>query len=85
MAAAYFFFVRPVLDTTNDAIDSFSEPINKALEQSQQAQDAANDLESQANNGDKGAQIDLNKLQRCVQKAGQNVNRLNACANKFGP
>ena len=85
MAAAYFFFVRPVLDTTSDAIDSFSDPINKALEQSQQAQDAANQLESQADNGNKGAQIDLNKLQNCVQKAGQNVNRLNACANRFGP
>ena len=85
MAAAYFFFVRPVLDTTSNTIDAFSEPINKALEQSEQAQNAATKLQSQAKNGNQGAQVDLNKLQRCVAKAGQNVNRLNACANRYGP
>ncbi len=85
MAGGYFFFLKPVLDTTSDSIDAFSDPINQALEQSEQAQDAANDLEDQADDGDKGAQVNLNKLQNCVQNAGQNVGRLNACANKFGP
>jgi F0F1-type ATP synthase membrane subunit b/b' len=85
MAAAYFFFVKPVLDTTNDTIHSFSDPINKALEQSQQAQNAATKLDQQASNGNQGAQVNLNKLQHCVAKAGQNVNRLNACANRYGP
>jgi len=85
MAAAYFFFVRPAIDTTNNAISSFSDPINKALEQSQQATDAATQLQSQAENGNQGAQADLNKLQKCVAKAGQNVNKLNACANKYAP
>jgi F0F1-type ATP synthase membrane subunit b/b' len=85
MAAAYFFFVRPAIDTTNNAISSFSDPINKALEQSQQAQDAAQKLDKQAKNGNQGAQVNLNQLQRCVAKAGQNVNRLNACANRYAP
>jgi F0F1-type ATP synthase membrane subunit b/b' len=85
MAAAYFFFVRPAVDTTNNAINSFSEPINKALEQSQQAQDAATQLQGQAKNGNQGAQVNLNKLQNCVAKANQNVNKLNACANRYAP
>ena len=82
MAAAYFFFVRPVLDTTNNALDSFSGSIKEATKQAEQAQ---NQLQKDANNGDAGSQIDLNKLQRCVQKAGKNADRLQACADRFGP
>ncbi|MGZ5340871.1 MAG: hypothetical protein ACXWED_05620 [Solirubrobacterales bacterium] len=82
MAAAYFFFVRPVLDTTNNAFDSVSGSIKEATEQANQAQ---NQLQQDAQNGDQGSQLDLNKLQRCVQKAGQNADRLQACAHKFGP
>ncbi|MGZ5342971.1 MAG: hypothetical protein ACXWEK_08045, partial [Solirubrobacterales bacterium] len=75
MAAAYFFFVRPVLDTTNNAFDSVSGSIKEATEQANQAQ---NQLQQDAQNGDQGSQLDLNKLQRCVQKAGQNADRLQA-------
>jgi F0F1-type ATP synthase membrane subunit b/b' len=82
MAAAYFFFLRPVLDTTGNAINSISEPLKQAERQANQAQAQ---LKQDANQGDQGSQIDLNRLQRCVEKAGQDVNRLQACANRYGP
>ena len=82
MAAIYFFILRPVLDTTSKTVESISGPIREAQEQAREAQEQ---LQEDTKNGDNGSATDLNKLQRCVQKAGQNVNALQACANKFGP
>ena len=83
MAAIYFFFVKPGLDTTTHAIDSISEPIKEAQRQAEEAQQQ---LQQQQNQGDAhGTQVQINKLQKCVQRAGQNVNALEACASKFGP
>ncbi len=86
MAAAYFFFVKPTLDTTSKAIDSVSDPIREAT---QQAKEAQSQLQQSANqqggSAGKNTQIDIGKLQNCVQKAGQDVNALQACTAKFGP
>jgi hypothetical protein len=85
LAAVYFFIIRPATDTANNAIDSFSEPLKQA---EQQAAAAQQQLKQDANNGGPGTQSDLNqldRLQRCVQKAQQNVNRLQRCAERFGP
>ena len=82
MAAIYFFFVRPVLDTTEKTVESISGPIREAQEQARQAQEQ---LEQDAKQGNKGSATDLDKLQRCVQKAGQDVNAIQVCANKFAP
>ncbi len=82
LAASYFFIVRPVLDTTSKTVDSISGPIREAQEQAREAQEQ---LQQDAKKGQPGSATDLGKLQRCVQKAGQNVNALQVCANKFGP
>jgi flagellar hook-basal body complex protein FliE len=82
LAAVYFFAIKPATDTANNAISSFSEPLKQATQQAAQAQQQ---LQHQANQGDTGSQVDLGRLQHCVQKAHQNVNRLQRCAERFGP
>jgi hypothetical protein len=85
LAAVYLFVIRPATDTANNAIDSFSEPLKQAEEQAAAAQQQ---LKQDANNGGPGTKSDLSqldKLQRCVQKAHQNVEVLQRCAQRFGP
>ena len=85
LAGIYFFIVKPATDTANNAIDSFSEPLKQAQEQAAAAQ---LQLKQDADNGGPGSKSDLNqldKLQRCVQKAHQNVEVLQRCAERFGP
>jgi F0F1-type ATP synthase membrane subunit b/b' len=82
LAAVYFFAIKPATDTANNAINSFSGPLKQA---EQQAAAAQQQLQHSANTGHKGSQVDLNRLQHCVQKARQNVNRLQRCAQRFGP
>jgi flagellar hook-basal body complex protein FliE len=85
LAAVYLFVIRPATDTANNAINSFSEPLKQA---EQQAAAAQQQLKQDANNGGLGRKTDLSqldKLQRCVQKAHQNVEVLQRCAQRFGP
>jgi hypothetical protein len=82
LAAVYFFIVKPTTDTANHAFDSISEPLKQAQEQAAQAQEQ---LKQDTRTGQPGAQVDLNKLQRCVQKAHQGVKRLERCAERFEP
>jgi TolA-binding protein len=82
LAAIYFFAIKPATDTANNAIDSFSEPLREVQKQTAQAQEQ---LQQQSQNGNSHATVDLNRLQRCVQKAHQNVNILQRCAERFGP
>jgi predicted PurR-regulated permease PerM len=85
LAAVYFFIVKPATDTANNAFDSISEPLKQA---EQQAAAAQQQLKQSANTGGAGSQSDLNqleRLQRCVQKAHQNVNRLERCTERFAP
>jgi hypothetical protein len=82
LAAVYFFIVKPTTDTASHAIDSISEPLRQAEEQAAAAQEQ---LKQGTKSGQPGAQIDLGRLQRCVQKAHQDVNRLQRCAERFGP
>jgi F0F1-type ATP synthase membrane subunit b/b' len=82
LAAVYFFIVKPATDTANHAIDSISAPLQQA---EQQAAAAQQQLQKGTKTGQPGAQINLNKLQHCVQKAHQDVNRLQRCAERFGP
>jgi predicted PurR-regulated permease PerM len=85
LAAVYFFIVKPATDTANNAIDSISAPLQQAEQQAAQAQQ---ELKHSANAGGAGSNSDLNqlnKLQRCVQKAHQDVNRLERCTERFAP
>jgi len=83
LAAVYFFAIKPATDTANNAINSFSEPLRQAEQQAAQAQQQLHhDVRS---NGSQSALNQLNRLQRCVQKAHQNVNRLERCTKRFAP
>jgi hypothetical protein len=85
LAAIYFFAIKPATDTANNAINSFSEPLKQAEQSVAQAQDQ---LQHGAKSGGSGSQSDLNqlnKLQKCVNKAGQDVNKLERCTKRFAP
>lgn len=93
LAAVYFFLVKPVLQTTNKAIDS----ANKSFEQSF-GPDGANvtDVTKTLEEVDKQVQRqvhrafdtapsngDAKKLVRCIQRAGGDVGRIERCAKKY--
>ena len=99
LAAAYFFIVKPVLHTTDNAINS----ANKSFEQSFGPHSEVNKAIRNAN---KQVQIqikrsvhqankalhnagpgggDPQKLLHCVQAAGGDVHRMQRCTVKFAP
>lgn len=78
IAASYFFIVKPTLDTTGDVFDSVATPLQQVQEQVKEAQE-------QAQGGDGSTQVNIQGLQRCVQKAGQNVKALQRCTARFAP
>ena len=78
-----FFAIKPATDTANNAINSFSEPLKQAEAQVANAQQQ---LQQNVKSGGGGGDLNrLNKLQKCVKHAHQDVNRLQRCANRFGP
>ena len=96
LAAVYLFIVRPVLDTTNNAIDSANQSfqqsfgngqgsINRQIQRSinqanRQVQHAVNrSLRQTRRAGGHNPQ----QLLRCVQRAHQNVEKLQACSQKY--
>jgi len=85
LAASYFFIVKPTLDTTSNAIDSVSGPLREVNEQVKEAQTQAQQQANGQGDSGKAAQINLQGLQRCVQRAGQDVNALQRCTSRFSP
>jgi predicted PurR-regulated permease PerM len=96
LAAVYLFIVRPVLDTTNNAIDS----ANKSFEQSfGNGQNSVNrQIQRSINQANRQVRRAVNRslrqtrrsgghnpeqLLRCVQRANQNVQKLQACSRKY--
>ena len=95
LAAAYLFIVKPVLSTTDHAIDS----ANKSFEQSFGTELDLGDIDKTIENANKQVQIqiqrsfrqakkkgnkgDPQKLVRCIQRAAGNVNRIQRCTVKF--
>ena len=91
LAAVYFFIVRPVLDTTNNAIDSANQGLNGPNGISRQIQRSINQTNRQVqrsvnrslNQAQRQGGHDPRKLLRCVQRARGNVNRIQACTRRF--
>ena len=85
LGAVYLFIVKPILDTTNNTIDrAFDESANiqKSVQQSikqanQQAQQQGAGSVQFSASGLTPKQAD--KIQRCVDRAGGDVNALQAC------
>src|SRR3954447_19323489 len=90
LGAIYLFFVKPILDTTNDTIDRAFESTEPAFKQFSQAQKAADKQLQQAGISEdkalkfsKQAQDNADKLLNCLQRAGSNTTKLTACGQKF--
>jgi predicted PurR-regulated permease PerM len=85
LAAVYFFAIKPATDTANNAISSFSKPIQQAQQEAAQAEQQ---LQQSAKSGGASSGSDLNqlnRLQRCVKKAHRNVAVLQKCTQRFAP
>ncbi len=84
LAAIYFFAIKPATDTANNAIDSFSQPLKQA---EQQVADAQQQLQqnAKASGGSQSELSQLNRLQKCVKHAHQDVNQLQRCTERFAP
>jgi hypothetical protein len=78
LAAVYFFLVKPVIDTTNDAFDKF---VPDNFEDTFDT--FPSDIQDQINDAldDSGQK---NKLVDCVTNAGQNTDKVERCVDRFG-
>jgi hypothetical protein len=75
LAAVYFFIVKPVLDTTNDAFETFGgafDDLPTGIQE--QVDDALDDV------GDDQAR---ERLERCVENAGTDAQRVSRCVERF--
>jgi hypothetical protein len=87
LGASYLFIVKPILDTTNDAIDKGFEQAKEAQQQSQQAFQDSNiqSARSRANSYRDSLRSSWPAAARavtaCVDKAGDDVQELNRCVN----
>lgn len=75
LAAVYFFVIKPIGDTTENAFDSFA-PV---FEQVDQAQELAEEVAAQ---GDKS---EAKQFQVCLKKAGQKSAAIERCVNQYAP
>ncbi len=75
LAAIYFFMIRPITDTTNNAFDSVAPAIEQATKQAAEAQEAAKQAAEGSGNGQ--------QVQRCLEKAGADQQAIQRCATKF--
>jgi uncharacterized protein with von Willebrand factor type A (vWA) domain len=95
LAAVYFFAIRPVLDTTNKAIDSANENFRQGFSGQGEIQRQIQHNIRQTNRRvqrqitisfrqtRKGGGPDPQQLLRCVQRANGNVTRIQRCARKY--
>ncbi len=87
LAAAYYFIVRPVLDTTEKVSSGISGSIQQSI-------DEANDALDQTNINPQRQKIMTNKirtvptsqipkLERCITRSGTDIDAINRCINRF--
>ena len=85
LAAVYFFFVKPALDTTEDITDRAFQGIPNAEEIFEGIPDSSELQEQIRESIDSSSSATGNKLLRCVQQANQDVDRIQRCTERFGP
>jgi Tfp pilus assembly protein PilO len=81
LAAVYFFAIKPVLDTTNDAFDSadgITEEIQQSFDESGFDSFNANSI-----NIDDKSSKQAEKLLNCVQKVQPNTTKMQKCVERF--
>ena len=98
LAAAYFFIVKPVLDTTENVSNTVNDSIRSANESFGTQLDLT-DIDKTIENANKqvqiqiqrsfrqakkrGAKNDPQKLIRCIQHAAGDVNRIQRCTLRY--
>jgi hypothetical protein len=93
LAAVYFFFVKPILDTTNDTIDRAFDTANPAIRQAQKLASPGVDrsirkAQRLARDAQQASDTQLqqaHKLLNCITDASGNVDKIQACNAKFAP
>jgi hypothetical protein len=81
LAAVYFFIVKPTLDTTNDAFDTFSDAFPEA-------NDLSSDIQDQIDDAFGGA-ADADRLRACLKRAieagaANQQQAIDRCVERFG-
>jgi hypothetical protein len=92
LAAVYFFILRPVLDTTDHAVDS----ANKTFEESFNGHKLENQVNKTIEDATRQVQVEVHrsfhtttvhgnpeKLLHCVQRASGNVHRIERCTKRY--
>jgi ElaB/YqjD/DUF883 family membrane-anchored ribosome-binding protein len=90
LALVYFFILKPVLSTTESVSSGINNNIQNAFDDVNEAFDQSN-ITGGANerkirrkiNSTTG--INQERLITCIQNAQQDVERIQRCANRFGP
>lgn len=87
LAAIYFFFVKPTLDTTEKISTGISDNISESFDD---FDNFTPDVQKDVNRAVKQAQQasgsnDIDKLFDCINAAGTNVDKINTCNAKFSP
>ena len=91
LAAVYFFIVKPTLETTKDISHEVNANVQRGFESANlgEIDKTIDDVNRQVEREIKKSfhaskqQGDADKLIRCIQRAHQNVNRIQRCSNRF--
>lgn len=75
LGAVYLFIVKPVLDTTSDAFETFGGAFDELPTSIQDTvDDALQGIDDDAARG---------RFERCIKEAGSNNQRINRCVERF--
>jgi F0F1-type ATP synthase membrane subunit b/b' len=100
LAAAYFFIVKPVLNTTENVSNTVNDSIQSANESFSESLGPNSETQKAIRRANKKAQVqitrafhqsqtqgggDPTKMLRCIQAANGDVNKMQRCAVKFSP
>lgn len=85
LAAVYFFAIKPILDTTNDAFDRAFDASDGITESIQESFDDAGVNGFDVNNAGLGnaSAKQANQLLECIQKVQPNTTKMQNCVEKF--
>jgi F0F1-type ATP synthase membrane subunit b/b' len=92
LAAVYFFFVQPALETTEDISNNVNDSISQSFQgfddlqpNIQQSVRKAEKLQEQAQQASANQIQSANKLLDCISDASGDVNAIQKCNTKFAP
>ncbi len=84
LAAAYYFIVRPVLETTEKVSTGISGDVQRTLDDAFGRTGVSQHRQTVIMNKVRSVSArDARRLQRCVGRAGTNVALINRCATRF--